>query len=111
MKDLPTTTYDTPRLSKAQVEEKLADLSAAVEITPLNAPVAIATAFVQGVPITALARWFKVPTPYMRDFVNTQLIGYEELRRITKARRDKITAEKRAASMANHPSNGNRATS
>lgn len=110
MKDLPTTTANPPRISLEEKERILEALSVAVELTPLNAPVMIATAFMEGVPIAALAKWFHTPVPFMRDFVNIQLIGHAELTRIHKAARAKATADKRAESMRDHPSNGNRPT-
>ena len=97
MKDLPTTTANPPRISLEEKERILEALSVAVELTPLNAPVMIATAYMEGVPIAALARWFSVPVPFMRDFVNIQLAGHAEVTRLTKAARAKATADKRSA--------------
>lgn len=110
MKDLPTSTTNPPRISLEEKERMLEALSLAVELTPLNAPVMIATAYMEGVPIAALAKWFGCPRTFMLDFVNIQLIGHAEVTRLTKAARAKATADKRAEAMLRHPSNGTRPT-
>jgi hypothetical protein len=110
MKDLPTSTTDQPRISLEEKERILEALSIAVELTPLNAPVLIATAYMEGVPIAALAKWFRVPRTFMLDFVNVQLIGHAEVTRLTRATRAKASAMKREEAMRQHPSNGTRPT-
>ena len=108
MQDLPTSNTNQPRISLERKEEILEALSVAVELTPLNAPVMIATAYTEGVPIAALAKWFRVPATFMRHFVNIQILGHAEVTRLTKAARAKATADKRAEAMLRHPSNGTR---
>jgi hypothetical protein len=68
-----------PRLTKAEVAALMEDVAYCANMDPLSLPKEIASAYRKGVPLTTLSRWFGVPVTVMRDYVNVQLKGSNEL--------------------------------
>lgn len=74
-----------PRLTQEQVAVHMEDVATCANVDPLSLHREIASAYMAGVPLMVLARWFGASGRMMSDLINAHIMGREELARVTKA--------------------------